>query len=186
MKIFNSRIISSNEVFNIKYCSVEDGSGNKVPDYLIVEPKVINQDNISGAGIMPMLNNKIGLLNNFRPALNQICLEIPHGFHDEEETIEETALRELEEETGLVGKKENLIDLGIIAPDSGVINGRVKIFFVKAEKIRTDRVSEFGLGKLSFYSPLEITNLIKQNKLIDSFTLVAFYRAIVEGHIILN
>ena len=111
---------------------------------------------------------------------------LPGGGTNHNETRFRAAIRELEEETGLVGKKENLIDLGIIAPDSGVINGRVKIFFVKAEKIRTDRVSEFGLGKLSFYSPLEITNLIKQNKLIDSFTLVAFYRAIVEGHIILN
>ena len=186
MKKFNSRIISSNEVFNIKYFSVEDDKGNKVPDYLIIEPKIINQDNISGACIMPILDTKIGLLNNFRPALNQFCLEIPHGFHEEDEIIEETALRELEEETGLIGNKENLVDLGVMAPDSGIINGRVKIFLVNVEKRRNDVVNEFGLGKLSFYSPLEISNLIKENKLIDSFTLVAFYRAIVEGHIILK
>ena len=186
MKIFNSRIISSNEVFNIKYFSVEDDEGNKVPDYLIIEPKIINQDNISGACIMPILDTKIGLLNNFRPALNQFCLEIPHGFHEKDETIEETSLRELEEETGLIGNKESLVDLGIMAPDSGIINGRVKIFLVNVKKKRTSIVNEFGLGKLSFYSPLEITNLIRENKLIDSFTLIAFYRAIVEGHIILK
>ena len=79
-----------------------------------------------------------------------------------------------------------MIDLGVMAPDSGIINGRVKIFLVNVEKRRNDIVNEFGLGKLSIYSPLEISNLIKENKLIDSFTLVAFYRAIVEGHIILK
>lgn len=185
-KIYNSRIISSNEVFHIKYCSVEDKMGNKVPNYLIVEPKVMNKNSISGSAIMPILNEKVGLLNNFRPALNQECLEIPHGFKDEKETIEQTALRELKEETGLIGKKENLVDLGVVAPDSGVINGRVKIFLVKTEKVISNIVYEFGLGKLSFYTPSEIIKLIQKDKLIDSFTLIAFYRAIIEGHIKLN
>ena len=45
-----------------------------------------------------------------------------------------------------------------------------------------DLITQLQIDKLT----LEISNLIKENKLIDSFTLVAFYRAIVEGHIILK
>lgn len=36
--------------------------------------------------------------------MNKVCIEIPAGLIDEDETAEECAVRELQEETGYVGK----------------------------------------------------------------------------------
>ncbi len=52
--------------------------------------------------ILPVSSNgKIWLLEQYRPAVKKWILEAPAGTGDPEETPEETALRELAEETGL-------------------------------------------------------------------------------------
>jgi len=134
-KILDRLIIASNQVFNINYFSVVDDKGNTVPNYLVVEPKNSQFDGLSGAAILPVCDGKIVLIEMFRPALDKICLEIPHGFLMSDETIEEAGLRELREETGLIGCVDSLYDLGLIAPDSGIIRGVVRLFLADAVKL---------------------------------------------------
>ncbi|OHF04020.1 ADP-ribose pyrophosphatase [Colletotrichum orchidophilum] len=43
------------------------------------------------------------LQRQFRPAVGKICIELPAGLLDENETVEQCAIRELAEETGYVG-----------------------------------------------------------------------------------
>ena len=182
-KILDRLTVASNQVFNIKFFSVVDEKGNTVPNYLVVEPKNSHVDRISGAAILPVYDGKIVLIEMFRPALDKICLEIPHGFSMSDETIEEAGLRELREETGLIGCTDSLYDLGLVAPDSGIIRGVVRLFLADEVKLEVEQEIEFGLGKLRLFSPEEIESLIREEKLIDSFTLVAFYRAIALGHL---
>lgn len=47
---------------------------------------------------------EIVLQKQFRPPANQIMIEVPAGLVDEGETAEQSAVRELKEETGYVGK----------------------------------------------------------------------------------
>lgn len=63
--------------------------------------------------IVPVLNihkNEIVVIHSFRPALNQTVLELPAGLIDPGEMINETASRELLEETGYSAGR--LIPLG--------------------------------------------------------------------------
>jgi ADP-ribose pyrophosphatase len=182
-RILDRRIVASNQVFNVNYFSVADDNGNTVPNYLVVEPKFSQPGNLSGIAILPIFNGRIALIEMFRPALDRICLEIPHGFLMSNETIEEASLRELREETGLIGCDESLFDLGLIAPDSGIIKGVVRLFLAGETKLEVEQELEFGLGKVHFFYPSEIETLIREEKLIDSFTLVAFYRAIAGGYL---
>lgn len=46
---------------------------------------------------------EIILQKQFRPPINKVCIEVPAGLVDEDETAEEAAVRELKEETGYVG-----------------------------------------------------------------------------------
>lgn len=50
---------------------------------LVVEPKQKSSNLITGVGILPMVEDKIGLIQIYRPAIRNYSWEIPHGFVDE-------------------------------------------------------------------------------------------------------
>ena len=62
---------------------------------------------IDGVGIVAILEKPSGpellLQKQFRPPINKVVIEVPAGLVDEGETAEESAVRELREETGYVG-----------------------------------------------------------------------------------
>lgn len=62
---------------------------------------------IDGVGIVAILQKASGpelvLQKQFRPPINKVVIEVPAGLVDEGESAEESAVRELREETGYVG-----------------------------------------------------------------------------------
>ena len=62
---------------------------------------------VDGVGIVAILQKPSGpellLQKQFRPPINKVVIEVPAGLVDEGETAEESAVRELREETGYVG-----------------------------------------------------------------------------------
>ena len=62
---------------------------------------------IDGVGIVAVLQKSSGpellLQKQFRPPINKVVIEVPAGLVDEGEQAEESAVRELREETGYVG-----------------------------------------------------------------------------------
>jgi len=73
------------------------------------------------------LEGKILLVRQYRPAVEQITLELPGGHVEEGETPEEAARKELREETGFAA--EQFIALGDLAPDTGRLSNRMWCFF---------------------------------------------------------
>ena len=124
VKLTNLRRMLTNQVFHVSYVQVEDENGHIVPEYLIVEPKHHDEALLSGVAILPIVDDSIGLVEIFRPALNKTLFEIPHGFIEPGETPEQACLRELAEETGIICQEDDITNLGLVAPDSGVIEVR--------------------------------------------------------------
>ncbi|NGX59738.1 MAG: ADP-ribose pyrophosphatase [Chlamydiae bacterium] len=96
-----------------------------------------------GACILPVLKNKKILVNiNFRHATRCWEMELPGGARKEEETPEQSALRELKEETGCLGR--NPIHLGDMTPDSGMICSILPVYYVEvyAQEARHQDESE--------------------------------------------
>ena len=128
MSILSEKKIFSNQVFNVNSCHVRDAKGNEIADYLVVEPKIHDNEFVNGVAVIPYADNRIGCISIYRPALRRISLEIPHGFVDHGETFLQACQRELMEETGIICKPAQFEFLCSVAPDSGVIRGVVKLF----------------------------------------------------------
>ena len=80
--------------------------------------------------VLPMLPSGNVLLNlKYRHATRSWELELPRGHMEQNETIQEAALRELKEETG--ANISELIFLGTMSPDTGILSAVVPVFLGK-------------------------------------------------------
>ena len=77
-------------------------------------------------------DNRMILTKQYRHPFRKIIYDIPAGGMEGDETLEEAALRELEEETGYTA--ENLEWIGRFGWAPGAMGGTVEIFFTKSLK----------------------------------------------------
>tara|TARA_A100000164_G_scaffold316117_1_gene296005 strand:- start:225 stop:791 length:567 start_codon:yes stop_codon:yes gene_type:complete len=176
MKIINKTIFSENQVFNFYFSHLIDDDGREVKKYFILEPKNIKKDRTAGVAILPVINEEIGLINIFRPAIDSYSWEIPHGFIDKHESDREAAARELREETSLKTGNNNLTSLGYVFPDTGIMSARVHLFSVEVGHITNEKLSELGIQKFSFFNLKEIKKMIEHSEISDSYTLVSILK----------
>jgi len=151
------------------------------PDYLVVAPKHRTQEGITGIVVVPFVGDKVGLVRVFRHAVAQSGWEVPRGFVDQGETTEAAALRELEEEAGLSCNHENLLAMGCIAPDPGILDARIRCFAAMDCTLSgKEREEEFGHREFRLFARLEIEQLIRDGDIQDSVSLAAYYRSRIE------
>ncbi|TSJ39502.1 NUDIX hydrolase [Mucilaginibacter corticis] len=67
-------------------------------------------------------NNEVVLVKQYKHALGEILIELPGGMQQKNKTIIESALNELEEETGIRATADQLISLGKIANNPTKLN----------------------------------------------------------------
>lgn len=143
----------------------------------------------TSVAILPLLSDgRIVLLRTFRHALREWTLEIPRGLGKLHETPKATAIRERAEESGL--KVVELIDLGIITPDSGILSSNISLFLAKVVPLygvsNASGDSREAIGNVLVISTDEIIEMIKKCQIIDSYTITAVFRAILQKYIIFD
>ncbi|KAH3902978.1 related to ADP-ribose pyrophosphatase [Saccharomycodes ludwigii] len=103
-----------------------------------------DSDFVDGVAILAFLKKpneptKILLEKQFRPPLNGVCIEFPAGLIDPKESIETSALRELKEETGYIGK---IIDKSVIIyNDPGFTNTNLSLVTVEVDLTLPENVN---------------------------------------------
>jgi ADP-ribose pyrophosphatase len=174
VRTLRRNLVAENTKFDIYFDHVIDSVGHEVPNYLVVAPKQKTENLITGVGILPIVEEKIGLIQIFRPALRDYSWEIPHGFIEPSESDQAAAVRELMEETGLhVG---HLTSLGLMTPDSGVLAGRVHLYLAEDCTQTNLNEGELGIKQLKFFPITEFQDMVLTSKIQDSFTLSAWCR----------
>lgn len=90
---------------------------------------------------------KVLLVEQYRPALETVTLELPGGLRDGDEEPAACALRELAEETGYESPSD-LIPLGQLSPDSGRLENRLWCFFAPELRRSPEWLPEPGVSCL--------------------------------------
>ena len=127
-------------------------------------------------------DGKFPLVRQFRPAVEQMTLELPSGHVDEGQTPEEAARNELREETGFIAHE--LIPLGSVSPDTGRLGNRMWCFFASAveQDPRTDFVPQPGIEPVIYNKSLR--DLVTATPAFSSaLNRAAILIAIADGHI---
>ena len=80
------RLVGENRYFSIFYDFLEEKDGTSIVDYLVVDPKIKTKQGVYAVGILPIYNEKVGLLDVFRHPLGDNSWEIPGGFIEKSES----------------------------------------------------------------------------------------------------
>ena len=172
------RLACENSRFEIFLDDVESANGEIIPNYLVVSPKVKTGDLVTGVAVLPVVDGKLGLLRIYRHPIQRHLWEIPRGFVDPGESDRSSALRELEEETGLSCADVDLESLGIFAPEPGILAARVHLFVARrCRAVRPFSGEEFGHQEFRLFRPEQVSALHEAGEIQDSSTLIACFRS---------
>lgn len=172
----NRQLACENSQFHIFFDELTLQGRTTVSDYLVVAPKRVAADLVTGVAILPVVDGKIGLIRIYRHPIQQYSWEIPRGFIDQREASASAAGRELKEETGLDCKPEAIRSLGFIAPDGGILAARVQLFAaMKCVKEREYAPAEIGHRELRFFGIQEVEEMILRSEIQDPSTVIAFF-----------
>jgi ADP-ribose pyrophosphatase len=169
-------LVCENSQFHIFFDELSFAGLTTVSDYLVVAPKRVAADLVTGVAILPVVDGKIGLIQIYRHPIQQYSWEIPRGFIDQLEASASAAGRELKEETGLDCKPEAIRSLGFITPDGGILAARVQLFAaMKCAREREYAPAEIGHRELRFFNIQEVEEMILQSEVQDPSTVIAFF-----------
>jgi len=172
----NRKLVCENSQFHIFFDELTSQGRTTIRDYLVVAPKRVTSNLVTGVAILPIFDGKIGLIRIYRHPIGQFSWEIPRGFIDRQEASTSAAGRELKEETGLDCKSEAIRSLGFITPDGGILAARVQLFVAtQCAKQREYAPAEIGHRELRFFDIQEVEEMIVRAEVQDPSTVIAFF-----------
>ncbi len=171
--IISSHVDKSYGLFNLRRDRGRSPRTNEIYDFYVLEsPAWVN--------IIPLTPTKdIVLIRQYRFGIRDMTLEIPGGLMEPSDSPEETARRELREETGY--REKTLIPLGTVHPNPAIQNNLCYTFLAKdvlpaGQLIQDEREDiEVVIQPLS-----EIPSLIRDGRISHSLVIAAFYRFYME------
>lgn len=165
---FNEKTISSEikykgKILNLRIDTVESVNGESTRE--IVEHS-------GGAVVLPLLPNKnVVMIRQFRKPIERDVLEIPAGKIEQGESPEETAFRELREETGY--KANNMTLLTKMYPSVGYSEELLYIYLATdLEPGETDFDENEDIDTYSYHID-DLYEMVMEGKIQDAKTQVA-------------
>lgn len=181
--VLERKMVARNSLFSVSLDKVESRDGQiRVVDFLRVEPLQRTSDGVSGVAILPVLAGKLGLLRVFRYPLGLWSWEAPRGMIDAGESPRQAAVRELAEETGHVIDSSSVLEEGVIAPEGGIIDGKVALFSAIVESRPEPRVRQSELGHAAFhlFSVDQAQRMLYKQDIVDGVTTVLLLKYLLK------
>ncbi len=192
VKMQNSKKINKDEYFNFEKVSEKELLQGKIftveeHKYIAPDKKEHNYDIVKHNGavaIVPMINGKIVLTKQYRPAAGNVVFEIPAGKLEKDEVPLDCAKRELLEETGLLAR--NIKKLTSFYSAIGFCTEIIHLYLVDDVLNALQQLDEDEFIELYKFSVDEIIEMIEKGEIIDAKTILAVYmikNMMVEGRL---
>ncbi len=172
---------NENEYFNfekIEETVVHTGKIFNVEEHKYITPdkKEFTYDIVKHNGavaIVTLLNGKIVLTKQYRPAAGKVIYEIPAGKLELNEQPEECAKRELLEETGLLAR--NIKKLTSFYSAVGFCTEVIHLYYVDEVMTALQQLDEDEFIELYKFSIEELIEMIENGEIIDAKTILCVY-----------
>ncbi len=140
--------------------------------------RLVTQGGAPGAVALVARDDSLLWVRHWRPVLGAALWELPRGFGDRGEAPEETAAREVHEETGYrIGSPRVL---GWISPDSGLLAGSVAA--VAALVGAQDGAPDGEVDAVRWFTEEDIVASVRDGGIRDGISLAAFAFWQVDRH----
>ncbi|MDD1679442.1 MAG: NUDIX hydrolase [Methanomicrobiales archaeon] len=129
------------------------------------------------AAILPLHGDTCYLIHQYRFAIDQYLYEVPAGTMDPGETPEQTAIRELREETGFTAGK--IIPRGFVFTTPGFTTERIYLF--EARDLHTagsPQLEEDEVIESAPFSRGELFAMIEDGRICDAKTICLIHRCL--------
>lgn len=131
-----------------------------------------------GAAVLPVIGDKLVLIQHERHATRGKHWEIPRGFADRGETPEATARREIAEEIAV--PEPEVLGIGSVHPDTGASNVLTRLYLARISGVGHVETDE-GIDRTRLVSLTEFDEMLCAEQVTDSFTLAAVLQARTRG-----
>jgi 8-oxo-dGTP pyrophosphatase MutT (NUDIX family) len=160
-KTLSSKYISRHKYFTARVDKCEASDGKIIEEYFVVElPK-------TACALAITEDGEALMVKQYRHPVEEILLELPGGFIDDNESPEVAMKRELMEETGY--EFASVEQLGIIAANPGVLNNYTALFLAKGGKQTGKQNLDHNEDIEIVTIPLnELKTMFLENKIVQS------------------
>lgn len=125
----------------------------------------------------------IVLVKQYRPAVETVTLELPAGVVDAGGTPDETAIRELKEETGFVADRVTLV--GCLKPDTGRLANRMWVYFAPDVVRDASAAPESGM-EVVVQTTEQLSRALTDGTFDHALHVAALLLAVQLGHLSLS
>lgn len=162
MKLVDSQLKYDGKILKL-YCDKLDSEGKPI------FREVIRHS--GGAGVLVERDGKFAFVKQYRHPFGRDFLEIPAGTRNGNEPPLNTAIRELEEECGLVANDIQLISEFAVSP--GYTDEMLYIYFCSTFKEGVQKFDEDEYLTVEWIDVLTALDMLKKGQIKDAKTVVA-------------
>ncbi len=118
-------------------------------------------------------NKNVYLVEQYRKPIENVILEIPAGHIEQGETPEQAAIRELEEETGMITKSMEYVNKYYTSP--GFSDELIYFFVAHVAEQDKQRLDDDEFVNIKRMSVRDFVRIVDEHKITDEKAILAAY-----------
>ena len=167
-----------NSIFKNKYIELQDNivENTKTKNIYNHIKLIENDTNYPGSVVLCKFKDKYLFINNYRYGIEKYCWELPRGYKESNESLEECAIRELKEELNITFSQNSKISkLGEACINSSIMASKIAFYLIEITDLNEIKMQKDEyINSYKWISLNEVLEDIKNGKIYDSFSINAF------------